>query len=77
MKKSHFAVRMLTLTVPAGSRVIGAVSTDKFPLGAVLVKFDATGLYGLVSNGVFNTCDQREAREYDLSLSKPKEDNNV
>lgn len=70
MKKSHFSVRMLTLTVPAGSRVIDAVSTDEFPLGAVLVKFNATGLYGLVTNGVLYTCDQREAREYDLSLTK-------
>lgn len=70
MKKSYLAVRMLTMPVPAGSRVIGAVFNDKFPMGAVLVKFDETGLYGFVSNGVLNTCDQREARQYELILTK-------
>lgn len=68
MKKSQIAPKLLTCTIPAGARAIDSVVTEKFPLGAVLVQFEATGLYALVSAGAVNTCDQRVAREYVATL---------
>lgn len=72
MKKSQVAPELLTNTIPAGARAIGSVTTEKFPLGAVLVQFKATGLYALVSAGAVNTCDQRVAREYVATLKADK-----
>lgn len=69
MEKSNIAAELLTNTLPAGARAIDSVVTEKFPLGAVLVQFEATGLYALVSAGVANTCDQRVAREYAATLN--------
>ena len=72
MEKSNIAAELLTNTIPAGARVIDSVVTEKFPLGAVLVQFEAAGLYALVSAGAVNTCDQRVAREYVATLKADK-----
>lgn len=72
MKKSLLSTKMLSPVLPAGARVIDSVVTEKFPLGAVLVQFEATGLYALVSAGAVNTCDQRVAREYVATLKADK-----
>lgn len=72
MKKSLLSTKMLSPVLPAGARVIDSVVTEKFPLGAVLVQFEATGLYALVSAGAVSTCDQRVAREYVATLKADK-----
>lgn len=68
MEKSNIAAELLTNTIPAGARVIDSVVTEKFPLGAVLVQFETTGLYALVSAGAVNTCDQRVASAWPESM---------
>ncbi len=68
MRKSNIAAELLTNTIPAGARMIDSVVTEKFPLGAVLVQFGATGLYALVSADAVSTCDQCVAREYAATL---------
>lgn len=72
MTKSNFPASILSATTPAGATVIDAVCTDKYPLGAVLVRFDATGLYALVSAGAVSSCDQREAENYVKGLEAKK-----
>lgn len=69
MKKSLLSTKMLSPVLPAGARAIDSVVTEKFPLGAVLVQFETTGMYALVSAGAVNTCDQRVAREYAATLN--------
>ena len=70
MTKSNFTAKMLTATIPEGATVIDAVCTDKYPLGAVLVRFDATGLYALVSAGAVSSCSQLEAADYVKEMTK-------
>lgn len=52
--------RIYTITLPAGSSAVGAVTRDG-DAGA-LARIDATGLYVQVNAGVIRTLDQRKVR---------------
>ena len=48
--------------LPEGFTVIAPVTTDKFPIGAILLRNQA-GFYWLWSGGTISSCNQREAAE--------------
>ena len=66
MKKAKFIKnwRMLSLTIPKDADYIDVVTTDKFPLGSILIRFKNTGLYALLNNGAISSCNQSEAEQY-------------
>lgn len=70
MKAIKTPYKMLANIIPAHATVISSVSTAKFPIGAVLVRFDNTGIYALVGGGgMIASCDQNKARAIAESLS--------
>ena len=56
--------RILSLTIPKDAVYIDVVTTDKFPLGSILIRFKNTGLYALLNNGAISSCNQEEAEKY-------------
>lgn len=52
-----------TMPLPEGFSVIAPVTTEKFPIGAILLRNQA-GFYWLWSGGVISSCDQREAAQF-------------
>ena len=70
MKKSNFTAKHLSLTIPKRFTVIDTVTTDKNPIGSILLQHEKTGLYCLYNAGIEMSCSQREAREYVEKLKK-------
>lgn len=66
MKKSAISLSMIAgnWKLPENITIIDVVTTKNYPLGAVLVQYNTTGLYGLWSSGISSPVDQKEAQAY-------------
>ena len=71
MEKFKFSPALLTgdMPLPNGFTLIGPVTTDRFPIGAILLRNDA-GLFWLWSGGSLSGCDQDEASRYYYEMNK-------
>lgn len=69
MEKSKLSVSMLANIIPANAKAIDTVTTDKCPLGAVLIQYD-NGNYALLNASRVMTCDQAEAKAYVNAMHK-------
>lgn len=67
MNKSNISAKMVmgAAGVPEGATLVcdKAVIDDDHPIGAALIRWDASGLYSMLNAGVVSNCDQAEARE--------------
>lgn len=54
--------------VPAGFEFIAAVTTDKWPLGANLIKEIRNKTYWLHLGGGMSSCNQQEARSIETAV---------
>lgn len=58
------------LPLPEGFSAVAPVTTEKYPLGAVLLQ-NAAGIYWIWSGGALSGCDQREAARFVREQQKP------
>jgi hypothetical protein len=62
------------LPLPEGFSAVAPVTTEKYPLGAVLLQ-NAAGIYWIWSGGALSGCDQREAARFVRELKENGQEN--